>query len=273
MLRPLFSPVFIGLALGIALAGCSRHPQGADAGARAQAIAGYYGHAETFTADLRVIANPSEGEMLAFSLSLWAPSDGRIRVSCKKFNVGFLEGMVEADGSFVAVLVRDEAIVRGQLSDIAAAVSDGSAAGGAAFSELATMTAVLRHGPLANANQWRWHANEAGEQLLRGTLSDDLLWEVSPRGQGASHSRLLNPTGDTLFSLRYTHEAEFERLIRPQGTHLEVVGDDTRYLFRLQRLVPVPGISANSLALTVPEQWRELSIEEFLSLLVAPEPS
>ena len=64
--------------------------------------------------------------------------------SGKKFNVHFLEGIVEADDSFTAVLVRDKAVVRGKLQDIAKAVSQGEAAGGAAFSELSTISSVLK---------------------------------------------------------------------------------------------------------------------------------
>ena len=87
----------------------------------------------------------------------------------------------------------------------------------------------------------------------------------------AREAALRDTEDNKLFHLRFTHETEFERLIRPQGTHLTVQGDDSTYLFRLQRFTSVPGISANSMALEIPEDLPELSVEEFLKILVAAE--
>ena len=265
-------------SLALLGSGCERadsktvNANDASAAPRASALASHYGSCSAFTADLRIIAKPVEAEMLSFSISLWADTDGRVRISGKKFNVHFLEGMVDAEENFTAVLVRDQAVVRGTLQEIAAAVSQGEAAGGAAFSELATITSVLRNGPLASATAWRWGSAADGSETLIGDLgSVGQTWMVRVDGMKVKHSTLRNADGEPLFSLRYTHEREFERLIRAQGSHLDVVGDDSSYLFRLQRFNAVPGISDDSMALNVPEDWANLSIDEFLQLLVAPE--
>ncbi|TVR44543.1 MAG: hypothetical protein EA402_06670 [Planctomycetota bacterium] len=264
--------------------GCSR-PQGGDASARAQAVAGHYGRSQAFTADVRIIVRPAQevdgaierGEMLSFSVSLWGTRDDRLRISCKKFNVPFLEAMIEADGSFIAVLVRDEALVEGNLRDIAEAVSRGDASGGAVFSELTTITDILRYGPLGRAGHWRWNEDQS---RLRGVIAArdakdagaaNWWWDVELRGNSVLSSSLLNHDLKPYFHLRFTHEQEFDRLIRAQGNHLEVAGDPSSYLFRLQRIAAVPSISASSLALNVPE-WPRLGIDEFLNLLVQGEP-
>ena len=48
-------------------------------------------------------------------------------------------------------------------------------------------------------------------------------------------------------------------------------GDDSTYFFRLQRFTSVPGISARSMRLDIPENLQELSVDQFLELLVAAE--
>ena len=256
------------------LSGCgSRDTEASsdEAALRAKAIAAHYGPTTAFTADMRIIAKPVEGDLLSFSVSLWGDSDGRLRLSGKKFNVHFIEGIVETDNTFTAVLVRDKAVVTGSLSDIASAVAKGEAAGGAAFSELGTISSVLKQGPLATASNWRFaDPAEGNDKLLVGDIGKQ-SWEVAFRGMQVTNSTLKDADGSRLFGLRYTHEKDFDRLIRAQGNHLSVEGDDSTYLFRLQRFASVPGVSDSSMKLNVPPDWERLNVEQFLDLLVAPE--
>lgn len=252
------------------LSGCTRDtaPHDDQATQRADALAAHYGSASAFTADMRIIAKPVDGDLLSFSVSLWHDTDGRLRLSGKKFNVHFLEAIVEPTNEFTAVLVRDKAVVQGSLDDIANAVADGNAAGGAAFSELATISSVLQKGPLATATNWSFGKGD-GEVLI-GDIGED-QWEIDVKGMRVTNSTLKDRDGNRLFSLRYTHEKDFERLVRAQGSHLDVTGDDSTYLFRLQRFVAVPGISDSSMKLDIPMNWDQLSVQQFLDLLVAPE--
>ena len=270
VMQGLRSPVAMMGALCLLLVGCSREMMVTDnqAAQRATALAAHYGAAKAFTADMRIIAKPMEGDLLSFSVSLWSDSDGRLRMNGKKFNVHFLEGIIEPDNTFTAVLVREEAVVRGSLSDIAKAVAKGEAAGGATLSELSTISSVLRLGPLATASNWSYAKGE-GKTLI-GDIGDN-RWVVDVKGQRVTHSTLKDQDGTPLFSLRFTHEKDFEHLIRAQGNHLSVADDDSTYLFRLQRFEAVPGISDTSMLLNVPGDWQQLSVQQFLDLLVAPE--
>ncbi|TVR11172.1 MAG: hypothetical protein EA401_11410 [Planctomycetota bacterium] len=228
-----------------------------------------YGVATAVTADLRIIARPADGEMLAFNITLWAQHDGSLRMSCTKYNVPFLECIIAPDGSFEGALVRDKQRVSGTLQEIAAAVAAGDAAGGAAFSELLTMATILRLGPMVDADNWRWHDEK--EHVLLGDLDGDKLeWHLHLNGMNVSSASLV-ADGIPQFTMTFSHEREFERLKRPQGSRLSVRGDNTAYVFRLRNFAAVPGISATNMAFNAPEDWPHTTIEAFLEALVAPD--
>lgn len=259
-------PLLILAALSLLVSCKDVRPDNADQ--LVTAMNAYYGSTEAFTADLRLIAQPAEGDRLAFNISLWVDRDGRTRLSAQKFNVRFLEGMVHGDGSFVAVLVRDEAVVKGHLDDIAAELADNETA--AAFARIEHIIRLLRHGPGAGLRRWTLDTSDE-TTVLRGALEADWEWRLALRGRTVNSGQLLNPAQEPLFALVFDHLQRFAEVQRPRLSELQIPDDEGLYLFRLYDLAPVPSIAASNMALTIPSDWPALSIRQFLDTLIATE--
>ena len=212
------------------LVGCSREMvTDRQAAQRAAALAAHYGAAKAFTADMRIIAKPMEGDLLSFSVAVERQQRSPAHEWQKILRVHFLEGIIEPDNTFTAVLVREEAVVRGSLSDIAKAV-----AGSPAVLYFPNYRRFQRaaFGPLATASNWSYVKDE-GKALI-GDIGDN-RWVVDV-SQRVTHGTLKDQDGTPSFPAH--PRKDFEHLIRAQGNHLSVADDDSTYLFRLQRLRP-----------------------------------
>jgi hypothetical protein len=272
------------LALAVALfalVACSpSRPVEADpidnAPATARKLASHYGEAKACTIDLRIIAQPEGGSSLSFNLVGWLNFDGRVRISCTKAGVEFMEALIQSDGSFRALLTREKRVVRGSLQQLAAAIKKHDARGGEIFARLRTFTRDLRFGPIAEGNRWRveeeWVEDAKGASHKVPRLVADIDGGLTAAHEIADNqvkTRIISDRSGEIYRLNYRNERLFDGLPRPSKTNLILPDDGSRYLIRLRALDRVPSISRTSLALNTPSGWQQMSIDDFLALLVA----
>lgn len=237
------------LAMLVWAAGCSSIRQhGAEVDPAA--VRARLGQAPCAVASLLIKIEPKEGEGELFTLRLWVAGDGRVRVLAHKLDVDFLSALVEADGSYVALLPREKVWTRGHL---------GSPDDPLLLRDLAVMVAEVCQGPIppgaATAADGHWRIRDAA-----GWTADLAFDPVSGKPSG---KRLLAADGSEGRRLAYARWQVFDGLDRPTAVVLNVVGDTATYAIRLKSLDAPPGISAERMALHIPEGASEIAVAEF----------
>lgn len=219
----------------------------------ASALSARLGSAGCVTASLlvRIVPVPEADDGEVFTLRIWSPPDGRVRVSAHKLDVDFLSALVMNDGSYTAVLPRERVWARGRL---------GGAADPVLLRDLALLVAEVRHGPLPASVAVVQGADRTLEFVDPGTGWKAVL------GIGANGlpvgKRLLAADGSEQRRLTYEHWQGFDGLLRPTVVGLVVAGDPATGTIRLKTLDTPPTISDERMQLHLPESAIEVTPDE-----------
>ena len=77
-----------------------------------------YGTAEQLTATLRLkLRRPAGQSSPTFTADVWIDRDNQMRLQATKLGVEFLDALIAPDQQFTALLVRDNEVISGSLSD------------------------------------------------------------------------------------------------------------------------------------------------------------
>lgn len=231
--------------------------------------------AQDFTFDLGIRIKPEQGESLRFTLMAWHGRDGRVRIRGSKRGVEFMEGLVQRDGAFNLTLPREKRVVRSSLSALAAAIERRGVVGGGVFARLRTFTNDLRYGAVTPSSRMRFVDDPdqpTGPQLLevpgdRGTTAT-IRFKTYETFEVPAEKVVSNRVGTELYRLIYSDYQTYDKLLRPKYTELKVVDDPTLYKLRIRALDIVPSIDARYWNLPTPSEWPEMSVDEFIDLLV-----
>lgn len=220
------------------------------------------GTASCVAASLLVRVVPPDGEGEMFTLRVWSPPDGRVRVIAHKLDVDFLSALVAADGSYTAVLPREQVWARGRL---------GSADDPLLLRDLALLVAEIRHGPLppdAVATPDPDQALRFADRATGWTAVLRLGADGLPVGK-----RLLAADGREQRRLAYDRWQAFEGLQRPSVVGLTVAGDPASCTIRLKSFDAPPMISDERMTLRLPDAAVEVAPQEFARRLDGSAPT
>jgi hypothetical protein len=210
------------------------------AGLRARLVS-----AEVVVASLLLQTRPAVGEGETFSLRLWAAADGRVRVRAQKLDVDFLEALIRADGAYEAWLPREQVATSGRL-DAADALP--------LLADLRLLLAELRHGPLppgvVPGPGWTWSADGREVALTLGV-------------DGLPTAKSLGRAGTEELALGYAQWKHFDGLLRPVSVTLRQIASGDTVAIRLKSLDDPPVISAERMALRVPDGVERVEPAEF----------
>ncbi len=251
------APRALLLAAVLLVAGCGAGPrQDPPASADVAALAAQVGQAPCVVASLLIKRLPPEGqgEGELFSLRLWAPPDGRVRVLAQKMDVDFLAALVAADGGFTVLDPRAGVWSSGRLGDPEAP---------ALLRDLALLVGEARHGPVppdavaavAADGQWRY----------RDPITGWAAEVAVDRASGLPSGKVLRAgDGGELRRLGYERWAAFDGLQRPGVVRLAVAGDPAAYTIRMKDLDAPATVSDERMALRLPEGARQVPLAELL---------
>ena len=229
------------LCLLLTACGSGRADPPPDAGAlRARLVS-----AEVVVASLLLQTQPAAGEGETFSLRLWAAADGQVRVRAQKLDGDFLEALIRADGAYEAWLPREKVATSGRLdaADVPMLLGD-----------LRLLLAELRHGPLppgvVPGPGWTWSADGREVALTLGV-------------DGLPTAKTLGRAGAEELALAYAQWKDFDGLLRPVSVRLHQLASGDRLAIRLKSFDTPPVISAERMALRVPDGTERVAPAEF----------
>lgn len=246
---------------------------------RAQELVNLFKQAANIVFRVYIIYEPPETEHRSFSVTAWAPEDGRIRIRMTKLGVDFLEGLITADGTFTGVLVRDDKLVKSNVDELMPRIQEKAGEqlneniengeqerkGAPLLAALNLLRNEVRHGPI-NIRQDGYQLNiDGGRETLSFKLPHGLRAEVllgNSNREPVKQKIIYNKKDKELFRLDYANLKSFERMQRMSKIQLRVPGDKGRYTIIMRKLDAVRSISAENLHLDVPD-YPEISIEDF----------
>lgn len=250
--------------IGLLLSACSTRDTTAQQ--RAASLRTYYGSAEVFTTSIRLIARPKDRDLLSFNVRGSRAQDGRIRLTCEKHGVHFMEALIEPNGGFTAVLDApdQQATITGTLAELDADLGDGAAV----FTELQSIVNELASGPISKAETIEFTSEE--KTALRLTFADNSYAVATINGQIVSEKHIHNADESLRYSLKYFRRTDPYDDIYQRSPKMDLIipGDETKYIIRLNNFDSVPGISGASMKLDIPADWPKMGLKEFLQLLV-----
>lgn len=250
-----------GLLLLVGCAGSPRaEPAGVDpdtAARRAEQAQVWHRAAGAITADLLVRIKPAGRDALTFTVNVWSPVDGRIRLQVSKVGVSGFDAVIQPDGAFTIVSREDDVVV----DDLERAFADDIGAGAA----LARLVEELKLGPVPAADAF---AAEGG--TLTGTdpatgLAVAIRFAEQPE-QIASKT-WSDPAGGERMRLDYSRYKVFDGLQRPSIIAIRIPGRDGEFMVRVQDLNVVPSVSDGRMRLAVPEGREPMAFDAFLKRL------
>ena len=230
----------------VLLAGCADTPRPSApdlAGLRAR-----LGLADVFTASLLVQITPATGDGEQFSLRLWRNSDGAVRVRAQKLDVDFLEALLRADGGYEALLPRERVATAGALASPDAPLL---------LRDLQLLLSDLRDGPLPRTVV---PTGEAGRLTWTET---NWNYELDLAVDGLPSAKRLSADGVVQRDITYARWQAYEGLMRPSQVRLRVAGDDGVMAIRLKSFDTPPTISAERMALRLPDGVERVTPAEF----------
>lgn len=232
--------------------------------ARVAELLNVHGRAETITASLLIRVKPADGDAITFQIFLWCPADGRIRLKASKLDVDFCDALVQADGSFTAVMVRSNEVVRGNLKDISVLDQQGKPLGPPFLGYLALLVAEAKTGPIPDqgvtaVHERRIEAKDATSGLGVGV---DLNADDT-----AASKRFYDAPGKESLRFDYSRYQEFDGLRRPAILKVTVPNDPSDYLVRVREIDVVPSIDPQRMKLEVSQGLKEIKLMEFLDRL------
>ena len=252
-----------GIAL-LALAGCTGAPRsevptvGPDTAARrAEQAQAWHRGAGTITADLLVRLKPAGRDAITFTVNVWSPSDGRIRLQVSKVGVSGFDALIEPDGAMTVVSREDDVVVDDLERVFAADLGAGAA--------LARLVDELKLGPVPAATAF---AAEGG--TLTGVdpatgLNFVIAFAEQPEQIASKTYR--DAAGVERMRLEYARYKPFDGLQRPSLITIRIPARDGEFLVRVQDLNVVPAVSDGRMRLQVPADRPHLAFDAFLKRL------
>jgi hypothetical protein len=236
------------LLLILSVVGCGTQVRpAASAGAAADNLRQRLGMAQTVVASLLVQIVPDQGDIELFTLRLWSTADQAIRLRVLKLDVAILDALVQPDGTYEAVLVRERVATRGTL---------GAPDDPQLLRDLRLLMDELRHGPIP-----------AGVLVADGawTWADPTGWQaqLSMGPDGLPGSKVLLDGETEMRHLVYQRWQTYEGLQRPSQVELRAFGDPSTIRMRVKHLDDPGTVSAERMALSVPVDAERVAPDEF----------
>lgn len=242
-------------ALILLVAGCVDPPR--PVGPDAAALRARLGSADVLSASLLVQLTPATGDGELFTLRLWRAGDGAVRVRAQKLDVDFLDALVRPDGAYEAVLPRERVATSGKL---------GAADDPLLLRDLKLLLSDLRDGPLPRT------AAPGGEARRLLWSEDGWAAELDLAADGLPSAKRLSVDGAVQREVAYARWQAYEGLTRPSQVRLRIPGDDGVTAIRLRSLDLPPVISAERMALRVPDGIERVAPAEFTRRMLGPAP-
>lgn len=232
--------------------------------ARVAELLTFHGRAETITCELLIRMKPVNGDAVTFQIFLWCPADGRIRLRASKLDVDFCEALVQADGSFTAVLVRSREVVRGNVKDISVLDAQGRPLGPPFLAYLPLLVAEAKTGPIPDSgvtavHERRIEAKDATSGLAVGV---DLNADNT-----AASKHFYDAPGKESLRFDYSRYQEFDGLRRPAKLQVTVPNDPSEYGVKVRGIGVVGSIDPVRMKLETSQGLREIKLMEFLGRL------
>lgn len=242
-----------------------RTPPIIEAGiARVAELLTAHGRADTVTCDLLVRAKPADGDAITFQIFLWCPADGRIRLKASKLDVDFCEALVQADGSFTAILVRSREVVRGNLKDVRVLDAQGRPLGPPFLGYLALLVAEAKTGPIPDQGVTAVHERRIEAKDPTSGLAVGVELNADDT---AAAKRFYDAPGKESLRFDYSRYQAFDGLRRPAKLQVTVPNDPSEYGVRVREIDVVPAIDQERMRLEVSQGLREIKLMEFLDRL------
>jgi len=250
--------------LALSLAACGGAPRagqnavGADTAVRrAEQAQQWHRAAESITADLLVRVKPAGRDALTFTVNVWSPADGSVRLQVSKVGVSGFDALIQPDGSFTVVSREDDVVV----DDLEHAFADELGQGAA----LARLVEELKIGPVPAAATFTADGGTLSATDPATGLPVTLLFAEQPE-QIASKS-WTGPDGKPGMRLEYSRYKIFDGMQRPSVIAIRLPGRDGEFLVRVQDLNAVPSISDGRMRVAVPNGRPQMGFDEFLTRL------
>ena len=245
-----------------------------DGEIRAQELVNLFRQTDSVVFSVYIVYQPPKREHLSFSLTGWAPADGRLRIRMTKLGVDFLEGLMEDNGTFTGVLVRDEKIIKGDVDQLMPKLEKkaGKEFENAAERKGAPLLALVellrnevKHGPINIRQDGYRLENKDGKEYLHFNLPHKFKATAilgSRRKNPVAEKIIYNPDGKEVMRLSYSRLKEHDGMQRLCQIKVELPGSDDKQTVILRELDAVRHIGADRMALDVPN-YKEISIEDF----------
>jgi len=253
----------IGVVL-VAMAGCGGAPRaeptsvGADTAARrAEQAQAWHRAAGSITADLLVRIKPAGRDALTFTVNVWSPADGRIRLQVSKVGVSGFDAVIEPDGAVNIVSREDDVVVDDLERVFAADLGPGAM--------LARLIDELKLGPVPAAAAFAADGGTLTGLDPATGLNLAIVFAEQPEQIASKSYR--DPAGVEQMRLEYARYKTFDTLQRPSLITIHVPGRDGEYLVRVQDLNVVPAVSDGRMRLRLPDGRPHLAFDAFLKRL------
>lgn len=214
----------------------------------------------------------------SFSLTAWAPADGRIRIRLTKLGVDFLEAIIDKDGNFTGVLVRYKKIVKGSLDELMPKIEEKigkkitstdptASAGAPLFAALNLLRNEVKHGPVTIIDpEDSYQVNKkTTPQILHIPLPENFSAQLQlgvKKSEPVLRKTLFNNKNREIMAINYYTYANMDGLFRAKKMQLYIPNDKSVYLFRLKKLDVVTRISSTSMHLEIPD-YPQIKIKDF----------
>lgn len=242
--------------------------------ARAQELVNLFRQTDSVVFSVYIVYQPPKREHLSFSLTGWAPADGRLRIRMTKLGVDFLEGLMEENGNFTGVLVRDEKIIKGDVDQLMPKLEEKAGKefknkeqrkGAPLLALVELLRNEVKHGPI-NIRQDGYRLEKIdGQECLHFNLPHKFKATAilgSRKKNPVAEKIIYNPEGKEVMRLKYSRLKEHDGMQRLCQIRVEVPENDDKQTVILRELDAVRNIGADRMALEVPD-YKEISIEDF----------
>ncbi len=264
----------VGLLL-VCLSACGngRSPMLADAQAFASEIRAEHRSADRVSFDLVISVRPEDGDPLNFTLFAWCDADHRTRLRATKLDVDFLDGLVEPDGRFTIGLVRSQEVVSGSLTELSIERSTETAEGTqqrspmAFFADIGRIVDEAKNGPVPLGVSYSLAAGDDHHVLLTCHHDNGARSMVAVNRARQVVWKELYQDDNLIVRITYDRYQTIDRMQRPLVATLTFPDNDSVVRTRYRRLQRVPGFRPEIFSYAPPEDWQEISIDDFLKRL------
>ena len=245
-----------------------------DGEARAQELVNLFRQTNSVVFSVYIVYQPPKRDHLSFSLTGWAPADGRLRIRMTKLGVDFLEGLMDAKGNFTGVLVRDEKIIKGDVDQLMPKLEKKAGkefnnkqerTGAPLLALVELLRNEVKHGPINIRQDGYKLGKHEGKEALHFNLPHDfkaIALLGSRKKNPVAQKIILDANDKEVMRLHYSKLKEHDGMKRLSQIRVEIPGNDDKQTVLLRELDAVRNIGADRMALDIPN-YKEISIEDF----------